>query len=182
MNRRLILPLLAVGLLLGVPLQGALNAYLKLKGTRQGNIEGSVTQKGREGTLRVLEYSHEIVSPRDAASGLPTGKRQHKPIRIVVELDRATPLLYQALAGGETLSEFTLRFYRPDRTGVEMNHFTIMLTNASIASVKTMLPDTQDPANASRVETTELTLTYQKITWTWTDGGVTAEDDWVTAQ
>jgi type VI secretion system secreted protein Hcp len=24
----------------------------------------------------------------------------------------------------------------------------------------------------------EITLTYQKIEWTWTDGGVTAEDDW----
>jgi hypothetical protein len=26
--------------------------------------------------------THEIVSPRDAASGLPTGKRQHKPFVI----------------------------------------------------------------------------------------------------
>ena len=23
-----------------------------------------------------------------------------------------------------------------------------------------------------------MALTYQKITWTWIDGGVTAEDDW----
>jgi hypothetical protein len=26
--------------------------------------------------------THEIVSPRDSASGLPTGKRQHKPFVI----------------------------------------------------------------------------------------------------
>jgi type VI secretion system secreted protein Hcp len=24
----------------------------------------------------------------------------------------------------------------------------------------------------------EITLTYQKIQWTWNDGGVTASDDW----
>ncbi len=27
-----------------------------------------------------VAVEHEIVSPRDAASGLPTGKRMHKPI------------------------------------------------------------------------------------------------------
>ncbi|HZF48038.1 MAG TPA: type VI secretion system tube protein Hcp, partial [Polyangiaceae bacterium] len=57
----------------------ALNAYLKLKGQTQGEIKGSVTQKGREGKIMVIAVSHEIMSPRDPASGLPTGKRMHKP-------------------------------------------------------------------------------------------------------
>lgn len=30
----------------------------------------------------------EIVSPRDAASGLPTGKRQHKPFTFSISYDR----------------------------------------------------------------------------------------------
>lgn len=34
-----------------------------------------------------------IVSPRDAASGLPTGKRQHKPLVINKELDKSSPIL-----------------------------------------------------------------------------------------
>jgi hypothetical protein len=34
-----------------------------------------------------------VVSPRDAASGLPTGKRMHKPFIITKELDKSTPLL-----------------------------------------------------------------------------------------
>lgn len=40
-----------------------------------------------------------IVSPRDAASGLPTGKRQHKPVTIVKELDKSTPLLMCSKSG-----------------------------------------------------------------------------------
>jgi bacteriocin-like protein len=32
-----------------------------------------------ESTTEVIAVSHEIVSPRDPASGLPTGKRMHKP-------------------------------------------------------------------------------------------------------
>jgi type VI secretion system secreted protein Hcp len=33
----------------------ALNAYLKLRGQKQGEIKGSVTQKGREGKILVIE-------------------------------------------------------------------------------------------------------------------------------
>lgn len=37
-----------------------------------------------------------VVSPKDAASGLPTGKRQHKPMTISKELDKSSPKLAQA--------------------------------------------------------------------------------------
>ena len=36
----------------------ALNAYLKLKGQKQGEIKGSVTQKGREGRIAVIAVQH----------------------------------------------------------------------------------------------------------------------------
>jgi hypothetical protein len=39
-----------------------------------------------DGTCSIT-FEQEIVSPRDAASGLPTGKRQHKPFTIIRELD-----------------------------------------------------------------------------------------------
>jgi hypothetical protein len=38
-----------------------------------------------------ISFEQEIVSPRDAASGLPTGKRMHKPFVITKELDRSSP-------------------------------------------------------------------------------------------
>lgn len=40
-----------------------------------------------------ISFEQEIVSPRDAASGLPTGKRMHKPFVITKELDKSSPLL-----------------------------------------------------------------------------------------
>lgn len=39
----------------------------------------------------VINFDQEIVSPRDAASGLPTGKRMHKPFVITKELDKSSP-------------------------------------------------------------------------------------------
>lgn len=37
---------------------------------------------GREDQIKVLATSHEITSPRDTATGLPTGRRRHKPLMI----------------------------------------------------------------------------------------------------
>src|ERR1700742_3211164 len=91
----------------------ALSAYLKLKGQKQGELKGSVTQKGRENKILVIAVSHEIVSPRDPASGLPTGKRMHKPFVITKELDKSSPLLYNALVNNENIPTWKLEFWTP---------------------------------------------------------------------
>ena len=162
----------------------ALNAYLRLKGAKQGDIKGSVTQKGREGRIAVIAVSHEIVSPRDAASGLPTGKRMHKPLVITKELDKSTPLLYGALVSNESITSFTLDFFAPSKggpvggTGAEVNDFTITLQNASIASIRMTMPNNKDPELMKLATYEEIAFTYEKITWTWVDGGITASDDW----
>jgi len=38
-----------------------------------------------------VKGGHGIVSPRDPASGLPTGKRQHGDIVITKEIDKGSP-------------------------------------------------------------------------------------------
>ena len=156
----------------------ALNAYLKLKGQTQGDIKGSVTQKGREDKIMVIAVNHEIISPRDAASGLPTGKRQHKPLVITKELDKSSPLLYNVLVNNESLTEFELQFWQPSPTGAEKQHYTIKLTNANIASINFVMANNKHPELMRFAEYEEVAFTYQKIEWTWMDGGITAQDDW----
>lgn len=97
----------------------ALNAFLHLKGVKQGDIKGSVTQKGREGKIMVMAAGHEITVPRDIASWLPTGRRMHKPFVITKELDKSSPLLYQALVNNEILTEWELQCWAPAINGTE---------------------------------------------------------------
>ena len=156
----------------------ALNAYLSLKGNKQGDIKGSVTQKGREGKLMIIAFNHEVVSPRDAASGLPTGKRQHKPISVTKEADKATPLLYSALVNNEQITAWKLEFWEPSTTGAEKQFYTIELLNASIAGIRAEMLNNKYPENMQHREREHITFCYQKITWTYTDGGISAEDDW----
>ncbi len=158
----------------------ALNAYLKLKGETSGDIKGSVTQSGREDSIMVIAFNHEIISPRDAASGLPTGKRQHKPIIITKEIDKSSPLLYTLLVNNEQISEWELQFWAPSPSGKEEQHYTIALTNASISAIKAEMLNNKCPENMPHKEREHISFNYQKIAWTWNDGGITAEDDWET--
>ena len=160
----------------------AISAYLTLAGQKQGAIKGSVTDQGRENSILVHSYRSEIESPRDPASGLPTGKIVHNPIMVLKEVDKTSPLLRNALVNNENLVTWKLQFWSPatSTTGVAQLTYTIELTNASIASISEYMSDNDDPANVNLPLLEEISFTYQKIQWTWNDGGVTASDDWET--
>jgi hypothetical protein len=44
----------------------------------------------------------EVLSPRDAASGMATGKRMHKPMTITKELDKSSPMLAESSTGSSS--------------------------------------------------------------------------------
>lgn len=159
----------------------ALNAYLKLKGQKTGDIKGSVTQKGREGKIMIIAVDHEIGIPRDPVSGLPSGKRMHKPLVITKELDKSSPLLYNLLSGNELLTDWELQFWTPQMSaaagaGAEKQHYTIRLTNARLQQIRFVMPNNKDTDLARRAEYEVLSFSYEKIEWTWTDGSITASD------
>ena len=158
----------------------ALNCYMRLTGETQGEIKGSVTQSGREDSIMVIGFNHEVVSPRDAASGLPTGKRQHKPVTITKEVDKATPLLMNVLVNNENIKDWELRFWQPSVTGKEVQFYTVELVNGSVAGIRGEMLNNKYPENMQHKEREHISFCYQKIEWTWVDGGITAEDDWET--
>ena len=161
----------------------ALTAYLKLKGQKQGDIKGSVTQKGREGKIAVVAARHGVTSPRDAASGLPTGKRQHRAFVVTKELDASSPLLYALLVNNENIPEWELQCWAPQLkastgAGTEVQHYTVRLTNANLCDIQFVMADNRDPALAKLAASEELSFTYSKIEWTWVAGGISTSDSW----
>lgn len=156
----------------------ALNAYLRLAGDNQGEIQGSVTQKGREDSIMVIAFEHEVVSPRDAASGLPTGKRQHKVLTITKEIDKSTPQLMNSLVNNENINRWKLQFWQPSKSGQEVQFYTIELMDASIAGIRQEMLNNKYPENVQHKEREHISFCYRHISWTWVDGGITAEDDW----
>ena len=166
-----------------------IGAFLRITGRKQGEISGSVDSTGRENSILVhSHFSHEIVSPRDPArSGLPTGSRQHRPILILVEIDK----IFSALCCGRLfVTNETLIALGTGAAGevaenaddAENEIYSIRLTDASIASIRESMIDNEDPAGAQLPPRQEITFTYQKIEWMWTDSGATAQDDWVSVR
>jgi type VI secretion system secreted protein Hcp len=153
----------------------ALNAYMKLKGETQGEIKGSVTQAGREDSMMIIGFNHEVVAPRDAASGLPTGKRQHKPFTIIKELDKSTPLLQRAFLMGEMLDQVTLELSRSAK-GKPEPYLTITMEHVFISSHG--MSSEPAPKGPQPVPTEQVSFTYDKIVWTYHEGGVEHTDTW----
>lgn len=79
-----------------------------------------------------IVFNQAIVSPRDAASGLPTGKRQHKPVVFVKEYDKSSPVLAKSSSGGgagkASMSDLSVTVTSKGRTqkiAVVNNEFTL---------------------------------------------------------
>lgn len=124
--------------------------------------------------FEIYGWSHEVVSPRDAASGLPTGKRQHKPVSVTKPVDKATPLFHGAFVTGRALPSVEVLLVRTDRSGTPAPYFSIRLTNATIADVST-----SGAAGAGTPTTEQVALVYEHIEWEHESGGTMASDDWV---
>ena len=152
-------------------------AFMTAKGRKQGDIAGNVTEKGREGTIALSAVAYEIATPYDQQTGQASGRRQHKPVTIVKTIDQASPKLLHALATNEVLTSVKIEFWRssPETAGP---YFTIALTNALIVDFALKSSSDQEPSGFEKFEYEEIDMTYQKIEWTWTQGGITASDDW----
>lgn len=141
-------------------------------------LPGDVTLKGRENFTDVLGFNHEVVSPRDVASGQATGKRQHMPLRLVIPQGKNTPLLFKALSNNEIIPKLEIDFWRTTPTGIETLYMKYELENVGVSSVRPWMPNKKETTVADFGAQVEVAFVYQKITWTIINGGITHTDTW----
>ena len=152
--------------------------YLKANGT---DIKGESTQTslGREGSIECLYLEHEVMTAREAGSGMATGRRQYKPIIIRKRIDKSTPLLAKALTQNQVV-DATFKFFRPNPTGdgTTEQFFTIEIKKGRLASFRMISPDSSRPAESAMPEVEEIGILFHTIKWTYTNGGAEHEDTW----
>ncbi|KOO18035.1 major exported protein, partial [Morganella morganii] len=86
-----------------------------------------------------------VTVPTDPQSGQPSGQRAHRPFKFTVALNKAVPLLYNALAAGEMLPKVQLKWYRTSVEGKQEHFFTTSLEDATIVNIDCKMPHCQDP-------------------------------------
>jgi len=153
-------------------------AYMWMKDDAGNVVKGSVDVAGREDSVEVYEFEHEVRIPTDSDTGKLTGTRKHEAIRLVKAFDAASPYLYKAVCQGQTYKEVMIKWYRIDDTGTETEYFNHKLEGVKICGVRPLMYNVKDPSKERYVHLEEVKMRYQKITWTYTDGNLQASDSW----
>lgn len=149
---------------------GAVRAFVKIEGSKQGAFKGDSTQKATQGMIVVHWLDLNVESPRDAGSGLATGKRQYKPFHFEGEIGPHYVQLLQAISTNESIKKATFQIQKISHTGVEEVATKITLTNASVASLELVTNESQNYPHF------KCALSFQKIE---VEAGQTMmADDW----
>jgi type VI secretion system secreted protein Hcp len=160
----------------------AFEFYVSITGKKQGKFKGASAGVGRRTTkdrIPGIRFELETISPRDAATGLPTGKRQHKPVVITKEWDAASPQLFQALVANEVLSTVLFEFLKTDPAGREVVYFTIKLTDAAVSDIRSHLDLTGTGGGRyDGHELEDVSFTFRTIEITDVESRTSATDDW----
>jgi len=162
-------------------------AFITIEGATQGPITqgasteesiGNIWQEGHENEIMVQAIEHDVTIPRDPQSGQPTGQRVHRPFKFTAALNKATPLLYNALTSGEMLTTCDIKWYRTNTSGKQEHFFTTRLTDALIVDIDCTMPHCQDPNNSDFTQLVTVSLSYRKIDWVHEVAGTSGADDW----
>jgi len=137
-----------------------LAASLKL-----GDVKGTGVQKGREGEIPVLAFSHEVNNEIDPKTGRALRSRAHQPLVIRKNLDFSSPFLAEAWSKGEVFRLWVLRFFHLPRSGGEAHYFTVTLTGARIESIDMVMPMMSDAEQSLVHEYEEVSWVYDEIEW-----------------
>jgi type VI secretion system secreted protein Hcp len=157
---------------------GNTQCRMAIKGAKQGQFKGQSMAKGQEKWIPCSQFLFAVNAPRDAATGLPTGRRQYAPIVATKEWGAASPQIFQAIATNESLPLVEFEFLRTDPRGLETVIETVTLTNATVSGFKQYIgfPDPGEQPSNRQLE--DVSFTFQKIEVTSTEGKTTAMDDW----
>jgi type VI secretion system secreted protein Hcp len=154
-------------------------AFITIQASRQGQIKGNSPGMGKQGQIECIGFTFSAQSPRDPATGLPTGRADRSPVTIVKHLDGATPQLLQALYTNEPLPSVLIEFSRKGMDGRLAVYQTIRLTNATIGKIAQFggveCSDKLIP-NTSPIE--QVSFTYQKMEVDNLESRTTMTDSW----
>jgi len=111
----------------------AFKGYVAFHGTEQGTFKGG-SPHHHDG-IEALGFAFGVETPVDSNTGQASGKRQHKPIKIIKEFSAASPQILQACVTNEILQTVSFQFTEATGDGRETVYPKIDLTNATIVSV-----------------------------------------------
>lgn len=156
----------------------ASHSYMTITGKTQGLISancstqnsiGNKCQEGHRDEIMVLSYTHNMVNIGNI------NKPTHRPILITKNVDKASPLLAQALSSREEIN-CSINFYRVSSFGLQEKYYSIAVTGGVIADLTLEMPHTILQSDAEPQE--HIAIRYREITWTHHAAGTSGYSTW----
>lgn len=118
-------------------------------------------------TIEVLDMTHQIMREYDQQHGTPSGDRKHQPLKVIKEVDLATPTLCMMCANAELLTEVKLQYFiQVGNQADPVPFFSWTLMNAYIADIRCITARELGPAFEEQYDLLEeMSFIYQHITW-----------------
>jgi len=157
----------------------AMATYMTVKGKNQGEIQGDCAQQGRENAILCYYLDHGVALPTDIHTGLPTGQRIHRPLKVTTHMGKHTPKIFQACCSGEVV-DVEINMFQINEKGMEEKYFNIKLKDAIIVETREWYPETFVELNKSYRHMQDILFSYETIIWTYVIDGIEAQDSWKT--
>jgi len=147
------------------------NLFVTIEGTKQGRFKGESILDAQRAKIEASSLQHNLLSPRDIATGLPSGKRQHSAITLTKAWGASSPQIFQAWATAELLKTILIEIPMIAPDGETVIAATIKLTNAYVSQIVR-----RTEASGKLVE--DVSFTYRSIELEDKLGKTIAFDDW----
>ena len=154
------------------------HGYMRVTGNIQGLISagcstqqsiGNKCQTAHMDEIMVLSYTHNMLNIGNI------DKPTHSPIIITKNIDKASPLLAQALSNREEIN-CTVSFYRVSSFGMQEKFYSVSINGAIIADLTLEMPHAILQSDAEPQE--HIALRYRDITWTHHAAGTSGYSTW----
>lgn len=154
------------------------HGYMRMTGNIQGLISagcstqqsiGNKCQTAHMDEIMVLSYTHNMLNIGNI------DKPTHSPIIITKNIDKASPLLAQALSNREEIN-CTVSFYRVSSFGMQEKFYSVSINGGIIADLTLEMPHAILQSDAELLE--HVALRYRDITWTHHAAGTSGYSTW----
>lgn len=142
----------------------AVDMFMKIQLVKVGVVKGESRDKTHADEIDVLSWNWGMTNPRDAATGLSSGRTQVHNFTFRKPIDKSSPVLANAILNNDELVKAILTCRKEGRSGGEKVEFLILtFEGGSIAKLVR-----SEVATDERM-TEEFTLVFSKLTEEYTE-------------
>lgn len=126
--------------------------------------DGALEGPRENGTSMVYEYNHEVYLPFEMETNTVQGSRRITAFSLTKDVDKITPILYQYCCEGTKLPKVIVVLYKIKEAS-EVPYFNYTMENATIVSVKNLMPTTKLKKNENVGHLEEVQFMAESFTW-----------------